>query len=67
MKVFVAGATGVMGRHLVPRLVAAGHEVVGTTRSESKRAALSELGATPVVVDGLDADQVAVAVGESRP
>ena len=67
MKVFVAGATGVMGRQLVPRLVAAGHEVVGTTRSESKRAALSELGATPVVVDGLDADEIAVAVGEARP
>ena len=67
MKVFVAGATGVMGRQLVPRLVAAGHEVVGTTRSESKRAVLSELGATPVVVDGLDAEQVAVAVGEARP
>ena len=67
MKVFVAGATGVMGRQLVPRLVAAGHEVVGTTRSESKRAALSGLGATPVVVDGLDADEIAVAVGEARP
>jgi nucleoside-diphosphate-sugar epimerase len=67
MKVFVAGATGVMGRQLVPRLVGAGHEVVGTTRSESKRAALSELGAAPVVVDGLDAEQVAVAVGEARP
>ena len=67
MKVFVAGATGVMGRQLVPRLVAAGHEVVGTTRSESKRAALSELGATPVVADGLDADEIAVAVGEARP
>ncbi len=67
MKVFVAGATGVMGRQLVPRLVAAGHDVVGTTRSESKRAAVSELGATPVVVDGLDAEQVAVAVGEAHP
>ena len=67
MKVFVAGATGVMGRQLVPRLVAAGHEVVGTTRSESKRAALSELGATPVVAEGLDADEIAVAVGEARP
>jgi nucleoside-diphosphate-sugar epimerase len=67
MRIFVAGATGVMGRQLVPRLVAAGHEVVGTTRSESKRAALSELGATPVVVDALDAEQVAVAVGEARP
>jgi nucleoside-diphosphate-sugar epimerase len=67
MKVFVAGATGVMGRQLVPLLVAAGHDVVGTTRSESKRAAVSELGATPVVADGLDAEQVATAVGEAHP
>ena len=67
MKVFVAGATGAMGRQLVPRLVAAGHDVVGMTRSESKRAALAELGATPVVADGLDAEQVAVAVGRGTP
>ena len=37
MKVFVAGATGALGKQLVPRLVAAGHAVVGMTRSESKR------------------------------
>jgi nucleoside-diphosphate-sugar epimerase len=49
MKVFVAGATGVMGRALVPRLVSAGHDVVGMTRSEDKREALHALGATPVV------------------
>ncbi|MGO9892076.1 MAG: NAD-dependent epimerase/dehydratase family protein [Solirubrobacteraceae bacterium] len=67
MKVFVAGATGAMGKQLVPRLIAAGHEVVGTTRSESKRAALYELGATPVVLDALDSDQVAAAVAEARP
>jgi nucleoside-diphosphate-sugar epimerase len=67
MKVFVAGATGVMGRQLVPRLVAAGHKVVGMTRTESKRATLSELGATPVVADGLEADQVATAVAEAQP
>ena len=67
MKVFVAGATGAMGRQLVPRLVAAGHDVVGMTRSESKRAALAELGATPVVADGLDAEQVAIAVGKAHP
>ncbi len=67
MKVFVAGATGVMGRQLVPRLVAAGHEVVGTTRSESKTRQLYDLGATPAVVDALDPDQVAAAVAEAQP
>jgi len=48
MRVFVAGATGAIGKQLVPRLVAAGHEVHGMTRSESKRAMLGELGAVPV-------------------
>jgi nucleoside-diphosphate-sugar epimerase len=67
MRVFVAGASGVIGRQLVPRLVAAGHEVTGMTRSESKRAALAELGAEPVVADALDPDQVAEAVGRARP
>ena len=67
MRVFVAGATGAIGRQLVPRLVAAGHEVHGMTRSASKRAMLEELGAVPVVADALDADQVAEAVGRARP
>lgn len=67
MRVFVAGATGAMGKQLVPRLVAAGHEVHGMTRSESKQAMLSELGAVPVVADALDPDQVAEAVGRARP
>lgn len=67
MKVLVAGATGAMGRQLVPRLVAAGHEVVGMTRSDSKQATLSELGATPVVADALDPDQIANAVGTAQP
>ena len=67
MRVFVAGATGVIGRQLVPRLVAAGHEVHGMTRYESKRAMLDELGAVPVVADALDPDQVAEAVGGARP
>jgi nucleoside-diphosphate-sugar epimerase len=67
MRVFVAGATGAIGRQLVPRLVAAGHEVHGMTRSESKRAMLSELGAVPVVADALDAEQVAEAVRRARP
>jgi nucleoside-diphosphate-sugar epimerase len=67
MRVFVAGATGAIGKQLVPRLVAAGHEVHGMTRSESKQAMLSEWGAVPVVVDALDPDQVADAVGRARP
>ncbi len=67
MKVFVAGATGVMGRQLVPRLLEAGHRVVGMTRTESKRAELWDLGAQPVVADALDPEQVAKAVGEAQP
>jgi nucleoside-diphosphate-sugar epimerase len=67
MRVFVAGATGAIGRQLVPRLVAAGHEVHGMTRSESKQALLEELGAVPVVADALDPEQVAEAVGRARP
>src|SRR6266496_10767 len=67
MRVFVAGATGAIGQQLVPRLVAAGHEVDGMTRSESKQAMLSQLGAVPVVADALDPDQVAEAVGRARP
>ncbi|HEX2028300.1 MAG TPA: NAD(P)-dependent oxidoreductase [Nitriliruptorales bacterium] len=67
MRVFVAGATGAIGRQLVPRLVAGGHEVHGMTRSDSKQAMLNELGAVPVVADALDPDQVADAVGKARP
>ncbi len=67
MKVFVAGATGAMGKQLVPRLIEAGHRVVGTTRSDSKQAALWDLGATPMVVDALDPDQVADAVAKAEP
>jgi nucleoside-diphosphate-sugar epimerase len=67
MRVFVAGASGAIGRQLVPRLVAGGPEVHGMTRSESKRALLSELGAVPVVADALDPDAVAEAVAEAKP
>jgi nucleoside-diphosphate-sugar epimerase len=67
MRVFVAGATGAIGRQLLPRLVAAGHEVHGMTRSESKQALLRELGTVPVVADALVADQVMDAVCSARP
>jgi nucleoside-diphosphate-sugar epimerase len=67
MKVFVAGATGAIGRQLVPRLVEAGHEVHGMTRSASKQQLLHDLGAVPAVADALDADQVAEAVARVHP
>src|SRR4051812_44225521 len=55
MRVFVAGATGAIGRRLVPRLVERGHSVVATTRTPGKAPGLMAMGAEPVVVDGLDA------------
>jgi nucleoside-diphosphate-sugar epimerase len=67
MKVFVAGATGALGRALVPQLVARGHEVVGMTRSASKQDLVRSLGARPVVADALDPDAVAQAVACAEP
>jgi nucleoside-diphosphate-sugar epimerase len=67
MKIFVAGATGALGKQLVPRLVAAGHRVVGMTRSADKAEAVRALGAKPAVADALDPDAVATAVAEAEP
>lgn len=67
MKVFVAGATGVLGRSLVPRLVAQGHDVVGMTRNASKQDLVRSLGAHPAVADALDADAIARAVTSAAP
>jgi 2-alkyl-3-oxoalkanoate reductase len=67
VKIFVAGATGALGRHLVPQLVANGHDVVGMTRSEAKQDLVRSLGARPVVADALDPDAVAGAVAEAEP
>jgi 2-alkyl-3-oxoalkanoate reductase len=67
MKIFVAGATGVLGRELVPQLVARGHEVVGMTRTASKQDLVRSLGARPVVADALDPDAVAQAVASAEP
>ncbi len=67
MRVFVTGATGALGRHLVPGLVAAGHEVTATTRTPSKVAQLREAGAEPMVVDGLDRQAVIAAVRAAAP
>jgi nucleoside-diphosphate-sugar epimerase len=67
MRVFVAGATGAIGRPLVRDLVAAGHEVTGTTRSPAKADGLRAAGAAPVVVDALDAAALRAAVLGARP
>jgi len=67
MRVFVTGATGALGRHLVPGLVAAGHEVTATTRTPGKVAQLREAGAEPVIVDGLDREAVITAVLGAAP
>jgi nucleoside-diphosphate-sugar epimerase len=67
MKVLVAGATGALGKQLLPRLVAGRHDVFGITRSASKQDGVRALGARPIVADALDPDQVARAVAEAEP
>ncbi len=67
MRVFVAGGTGVIGRRLVPQLVARGHHVTATTTSAGKLGLLERLGAEGVVMDGLDAASVGEAVAAARP
>jgi nucleoside-diphosphate-sugar epimerase len=67
MRVLVAGASGVVGRRLVPQLVARGHQVTATTTSAAKVGLLERLGATGVVMDGLDATSVGEAVAAARP
>jgi 2-alkyl-3-oxoalkanoate reductase len=65
--VFVAGASGAIGRPLVPMLVQAGHEVTGTTRSDQRAEAIRAAGATPAVVDALDAEALRQAVEQAAP
>jgi nucleoside-diphosphate-sugar epimerase len=67
MKVFVAGATGVVGTRLVPALIQRGHEVTGTTRTPAKAERLQAQGATPVILDALDATAVKEAVARAGP
>jgi nucleoside-diphosphate-sugar epimerase len=67
MRVFVTGATGAVGQHLVPGLVAAGHQVTATTTSPGKVALLREMGAEPAALDGLDREAVIAAVRAAAP
>jgi 2-alkyl-3-oxoalkanoate reductase len=67
MRVFLAGATGAIGRPLVSQLIERGHQVTGTTRSPAKVDRLRRLGAEPVVLDGLDGDAVGRAVASAEP
>lgn len=67
MRIFVAGATGAIGRPLVAKLVRAGHTVFGLTRSPEKAALLREIGAEPVVGDALDPAAIHAAVHAARP
>ena len=67
MKVFVTGATGAIGRPLIQQLVAAGHDVVGSTRSGRRAPLIEEAGARAAVLDVLDADAVGQAVSEAQP
>ncbi len=67
MRIFLAGATGAVGRRLLPMLISAGHQVVGTTRSPKRAQALEAAGAQGVVLDALDREAVLAAVTGARP
>src|SRR4051794_38330655 len=67
MRVFLAGATGVIGSPLVPQLLQAGHEVTAMTRSVLRAAQLEAIGAEPVVCDAFDADGVRAAMAAASP
>jgi 2-alkyl-3-oxoalkanoate reductase len=67
MRIFVAGATGAVGRPLVAALIAAGHSVVAMTRRAGKAEAIKRMGAEPAIADGLDPVAVEAAVGSAKP
>ncbi len=67
MRIFLAGATGTIGRRLVSLLIQAGHEVTGSTRAMEKAAGLRAVGVKPVVLDAFDADAVQAAIFDARP
>ena len=67
MHIFLAGATGAVGRALIPKLIDHGHTVTGTTRTAAKTDMLRDLGAEPVILDGLDRGAVVYAVQAAQP
>lgn len=67
MKILLAGATGVIGRELLPLLVKDGYEVIGTTRQPARTAEIAAAGATPLVLDALERDKVFAALAQVRP
>ncbi|MFC8797586.1 NAD-dependent epimerase/dehydratase family protein [Promicromonospora sp. NPDC057138] len=67
MRIFLAGATGVIGSRLLPLLLATGHDVTGTTRSPERAGMIEKAGGSPVVVDVYDVDALTTAVVASRP
>ena len=67
MRILVAGATGAVGLQLVPQLIAAGHSVVGTTRTPAKAAIIKRMGAEPTIADGLDAPAIRDTVIAAKP
>jgi 2-alkyl-3-oxoalkanoate reductase len=67
MRILVAGATGAVGLELVPQLIAAGHSVVGTTRTAAKAELIKRMGAEPAIADGLDAPAIRTVVIAAKP
>ena len=67
MRILVAGATGAIGLHLVPQLIASGHSVVGTTRTAAKTRIIQRMGAEAAIADGLDAPAIRAAVLAAKP
>ena len=67
MRILVAGATGAVGLKLVPQLIAAGHTVVGTTRTAAKAEIIKRMGAEPAIADGLDAPVIRGVVIAAKP
>jgi nucleoside-diphosphate-sugar epimerase len=67
MHVFLAGATGVLGRRIVPALISAGHEVTGLSRDPASAAALREAGARPVIADARDVDAMVQVMRDASP
>ena len=67
MKIFIAGATGAVGRRLIPALIQLGHQVIGMSRSKDKTKMIHDRGATPVIADAIDAEALNQALRETKP